>query len=177
VTRSEDPWHEEIAVLERGLPLLPPALPDDALVPVARWVGPRFGAVMYVGWDGHESELGRYVSSEIYVFRRTDDGWASTNSGGGGWFDPPLVRPNLPSDAVALDHFHAGSGYVAAFGRTGVNAETIEVVDSTGVTTHGIDSPLGVFIVVADRDFRAMVRVRASDGRVLLERGLGPVPR
>ena len=45
---SLDAWHEEVSTLEKGIPSLPASLADDEAVAIARWVGPRFGALLFV---------------------------------------------------------------------------------------------------------------------------------
>jgi hypothetical protein len=61
-------------VLDHGLPPLPAVLGDDDAVPIARWAGPRFGAVLHVTrhWEDEDTPDG--VDSEVEVFRRTADG-------------------------------------------------------------------------------------------------------
>jgi hypothetical protein len=116
------------------------------------------------------------------------DGWeAASTGGGGGWFDPPFVRPDLPAEYAALGHFHSGGGtaeesapdtftwtYASAYGFTGLAAATVEVEDEDGTTAREIESPLGVFIVVADASQRAVARVRTGAGKLLLEQPFSP---
>jgi hypothetical protein len=66
--------------------------------------------------------------------------------------------------------------YSAAVGYAGTDARTVEVEDADGLTTHGLESPLGVFVVVADGTAPATARIRTKDGRVLLEHELGRRP-
>ena len=171
------------------IPPLPPTLRDDDAVPVARWVGPRFGAVLFVQWGGGTEEDGeRSLGSEIEVFRRVGDRWEPPLTGGGGcWFDPPFVRPHLRAEHAVLGHFHSGGGplqgqsersptwaYSSAYGFTGTAAKTVEVEDEDGTMEHPIESPLGVFIVVADATRGATVRVHRGDGKILLEQQFSP---
>ena len=184
-------WYDEWStwVLDHGLPRLPSTLGHDDAVPVARWVGTRFGAVLFVDWGGDsDDEDGLYLSSEIEVFRRVGDGWEPPSSGGGGgWFDPPFARPDVPPDYAVLGHFHSGGGplegpsddearwtYSSAYGLTGTAAQTVEVEDEDGTIEAPIESPLGVFIVAADATHRAVVRIRRGDGRILLEQQFSP---
>ena len=184
-------WYDEWIpwVLDHGLPPLPPTLGDDDAVPVARWVGAPFGAVLFVQWDGNMDEDGeRSLSSEIEVFRRLGDRWEPPSTGGGGgWFDPPFVRPHLPPEYAVLSHFHSGGGplqgpsegtpswtYSSAYGFTGTAAKTVEVEDEEGTIERPIESPLGVFIVVADATQGAIVRVRREDRNILLEEQFSP---
>lgn len=184
-------WYDDWCtwVLGHGLPRLPATLVDDDAVPVARWVGPRFGAVLLVDWGGHaDDKEGQYLSSEIEVFRRVGEDWQPpATGGGGGWFDPPFDRPDVPADYAVLVHYHDGGGplpgpseqqptwrYSSAYGFTGTAAQTVEVEDRDGTLRTPIESPLGVFIVVADATQRAVVRVRRRDGKVLLEQRFSP---
>ena len=102
-----------------------------------------------------------------------------------GWFDPPLVRPDLDPDYAALVHTHSSGEtiqpeegirwtYSSAYGYTGKAATTVELEDDNGITERQIESPLGVFIVVADGTRRAVLRVRRADGSVLLETDFSP---
>ncbi len=131
-------------------------------------------------------DLDRYLSSEIYVFRRSEHGWESVNTGGGGaWFDPPFVRPGVNADSATVVHFHAAIEptqsaegvrwtYSSAYGYAETAARTVEVEDDDGLTRREIESPLGVFVVVAAGAGRAVVRVRRGDGSLLLEQELLP---
>ncbi len=183
---SLDAWHEEVSILEEGIPSLPTSLADDEAVAIARWVGPRFGALLFVQWSGEELDPERYLSSEVYVFERVEHGWESMNTGGGGgWFNPPFVRPDVDPDYAALVHTHSSGEtvqpeegvrwtYSSAYGYTGTAAKTVEVEDDDGIIEREIESPLGVFIVVADGTRRAVVRVRRANRSVLLEREFSP---
>jgi hypothetical protein len=174
-------WMEgwSLWVLDHGLPDLPATVEVGESVPVARWAGPRFGAVLHVDWSWSEDHEDDSLSSEIEVFRRGADGWeSSSGSGGGGWFDPPLCRPDVPPRYAALGHWHAsggdGWGCCAAYGLAGVEAVTVEVIDMDGVTRHPIESPLGVFVVCADRFVEATVRVLDAAESPLSEQGFSP---
>jgi hypothetical protein len=78
-------------VLDHELPSLPPAVAVGESVPIARWAGRHFGAVVHVQWSWSDDHDDDYMATEIEVFRRSGDGWeASSGGGGGGWFDPPF---------------------------------------------------------------------------------------
>jgi len=80
-------------VLDHGLPPLLEVLEEDEVVPIERWAGPRFGAVLHVGRYRNEEGGEEELDSEVEVFRRTVDGWEpSTGGGGSNWFDPPFER-------------------------------------------------------------------------------------
>ena len=178
-------WYEDwcLWVLDHGLPALPRDLGEGDAVPLARWPGAHFGAVLLVDWGGDEDdEEGRYLSSEIEVFKRTTTGWeSSTGSGGGGWFSPPFEPPSAPPRSGAFWHFHASGGddwrCCAAIGVAGSDAAWVEVEDSNGAERHQIESPLGVFIVAADGGQRAVARVLDEDGQPLAETVIAPDDR
>jgi hypothetical protein len=102
-----DDW--SVWALDNGLPPLPPTVTTGESVPVARWAGPRFGAVLHVAWSTGVDDEDDALISEVQVFRRTGSKWQpSTGSGGTGWFDPPFVRPaEVTSARVAVGHLHA----------------------------------------------------------------------
>jgi hypothetical protein len=101
-------------VLDNGLPKLPDRVEVGESVPVARWVGARFAAVLHVQWRWGDSEEDDVLISETEVFARREGGWEiSSGSGGTNWFDPPFVRPQLigPRDAYAGgEHCSGGAG-------------------------------------------------------------------
>jgi hypothetical protein len=79
-----------VRVLEGGLPPLPARLELGQTVPVARWRGERYGAVLFVRlWRNGT------VDSDCAITQRAADGsWEEPGAwGGSGWIDDPLVRP------------------------------------------------------------------------------------
>ena len=160
-------------VLDHGLPPLPPVLGDDEVVPIARWAGARFGAVLHVSryWDEEDGE--DRLDSEIEVFRRTEAGWESSNGGGGGgWFDPPFERPGLEPREVIGGHEHGSGGpewsCCSVDGLAGEDAAWVEVVDAAGVERQPIESPFGAFIACSDGQQPATVRILDAKETVLL---------
>ncbi len=84
-------------VLDHELPSLLRTLQPSEAVPVPRWAGPSFGAVLHVDRSGSDDDDDDGLRSEVELFRRTPAGWEpSSGSGGGGWFDPPFRRPDVP---------------------------------------------------------------------------------
>lgn len=165
-------------VLDHDLPDLPAAVPVGESVPVARWAGPRFGAVLHLQWswrDDHDDDA--YLMTEIQVFRRDADGrWeAAMNTGGSDWAaEWPLTRPDVPPDYAELGgQFYSGErdwSFSAFDGQAGVNAALVEVADADGVTSRPIDSPLGIVLAAVDGSQPARIRVLDADGRVLATR-------
>lgn len=177
----DEEWMTEWSewVLDHELPSLPPAVAFGESVPIARWAGKHFGAVVHVQWmwsDDHDDD---YMATEIEVFRRVgDSSEVSSGGGGGGWFDPPFELPEVPADYVSLHHFHSsgddGWTCCAAYGLVGASAHMIDVVTSEGTESHPVESPLGVFIVAAGGSTEARARVRSRDGRVLMDARFSP---
>ena len=98
--RRPPSFHEDEAyewcewVLDRGTPRLPEMLNKGEVVPIARWVGPEFGAVLRTEWswsDDPEPWRSDELWSVVQVFRRTATGWeGSSGDGGSGWYDGPI---------------------------------------------------------------------------------------
>jgi hypothetical protein len=172
-----DDW--SVWVLDNGLPELPATVMAGESVPVARWAGPCFGAVVYVAWSTGSGDEGDALVSEVRVFRRTKAGWQPSSGGGGtDWFDPPFVRPaEIESNRVAVGHLHAsgseGWRCCAVDGLVGAEAAYVEVADDDGVTVRPIESAFGAFVVCSDADRLAAVRVLDRHQRSLLEFQLG----
>jgi hypothetical protein len=165
-------------VLDHELPPLPDDLGYGEAVPVARWAGSRFGAVLHVTryWDEDEGE--ERLDSEVEVFRRTEAGWESSGGGGGsGWFDPPFVRPALGPRQVVAGHEHGSGGpewsCCSVDGVAGVDAAWVEVVDMAGVERRPLESPFGAFIACSDGERTATVRILDAGESVLRNQSFG----
>jgi hypothetical protein len=176
---DEDVWTDwSTWVLDHGLPDLPAALDVGESVPVARWVGERFAAVLHVQWMWGDCGDDHLIN-EVETFARRDDVWIAANgSGGTGWFDPPFRRPESigPDDVeVTGEQLSGGDGWYccAVDGIAGTDARFIEVDDADGTTRQPIESPFGAFIACSDGTREAIVRVLDADDHVLLERVFG----
>lgn len=153
---------------------MPPAVAIGESVPVARWSGPRFGAVLHLQWiwsDDHDDD---YLATEVEVFRRDEDGsWEVASGSGGSDWPPefPLMRPEVPPDYATIGaSFRTGeNGWACcAFdGTVGVDAVAIEVEAPDGIARHAIDSPLGIALAAVDGDRPATIRVLGRHGQVL----------
>ena len=164
-------------VLENGLPEPPAALRQGEVVPIARWVGPQFGAVLSVWmWtpdEGNDDDQ-PFPDTEVELYRRVSDGWEeASGSSGGSWFDPPFERPDIAADEV---WFYGEAGvreadwYVCGiYGLAGVNAALVELEDDTGVSARPIECPFGAFVTAVDGGRPAVVRVLDKGRRVLGE--------
>jgi hypothetical protein len=186
-----------VRVLEDGLPPLPARLERGQTVPIARWRGERYGAVLFVRvWkDGT-------LDSDCAVTRRAADGsWEEPGAwGGGGWIDDPLVRPRtgwdgdpvvwlgmsgigseeevIPSDAPGFSITDVVAPRDDAAPWTGLDARAllgaaakqvaaIEVEHEGRTWTVAIESPCGAFIVGLEAPGPATLRVLGHDGRLL----------
>lgn len=177
----DDPVELGAWVLDDGLPPLPSELGVDDIVPIARWRGEEVGAVLFASryFDDDDGEY--RGDAEIQTYRRVDGEWLpSSGSGGGGWFEAPLQRPELPDSYAAVSHLHATqerTGPVcAAYGFAGRAAAFVEVVTPAGSTVAPLDSPVGAFVVASDGTSDAIVRVLSAEQRVLAEQRFAPDP-
>ncbi len=159
--------------LDHGLPPLPEDVGREESVPVARWVGPRYSAVMHVQRGGpyHHRGLDALVN-EVELFARSDGAWRACDATGGtNWHDPPFLRPDVDPERVGfygmLRSPCEGGFACAVDGIAGAAAETIEVDDGDGVTTMAVESPIGVIVVAFDAACPVTIRVRDPEGRVL----------
>lgn len=177
----------DAALLDAALQDLPfPPLPDDVdeddePVVIARWAGPRWGALLYVINNGFDEDLGEVtVDLDATSFRRLPDGWEeSSGSGGGGWWtaDRPLLRPpELPARTWQLHHFHSGpdDGWHAAWAYAVAAAEAawVEVTDVDGTVRRPLEAPLGYFVIAWNGDGPAAVEVLDHVGNSLGRREL-----
>jgi hypothetical protein len=166
------------ALLDGGLPPLPDDVNEGEAVVIARWAGPRWGALLYVINNGYDEELGEVtVDLDATSFRRVPGGWQeSSSSGGGNWWtneQPLLRRPEVPIRAWGLGHFHTGpdDGWHApwAFGLAGAEAAWVEVTDIDGTLRRPLEAPLGYFVIAWNGDGPAAIEVfdqaRSSLGR------------
>ena len=160
-------------VLDHGLPPLPEGVGREGSVPVARWVGPRYAAVMHVQRGGHIDDPGLgELENEVELFVRGDDAWQTCDATGGtNWHDPPFLRPDMEPERVwffGMLYSPCEGGFACAVdGIAGAAAETIEVEDGDGVTAMAVESPMGAFVVAFDAARPAVIRVRDAEGRVL----------
>lgn len=167
----------DLAVLDRGLPPLPSELAPDSDFPVARWAGPRFGAVLRVWREPSAEDLDEGDSeydNDVQVFRRTAEGWEpSDGSGGSDWFDPPFERPEIGSSEVLISgqfsRFAPDWPCCAIYGVAGADARVVEVTDADGVMRTPVESPIGAFIVCSDARSSAVLRIYDGSGNLLLE--------
>ena len=175
----DDPVELGIWVLDDGLPPLPLELKIGETVPIARWSGQEYGAVLFVSWYLDDEEGESSVDADVQTYRRFRGVWVpSEGSGGGSWFDEPLKRPDVPDEYAAVGHYHFTHGATgsccAAYGVAGRGAAFVEVVTPAGSTVAPLDSPVGAFVVAADGERDAVVRVLTADYRVLTEQRFAP---
>ncbi len=113
----DDPVELGIWVLDHGLPPLPLELKIDETVPIARWTGPEYGAVLFVSWYLDDEEGESTVDADVQTYRRCGGAWVpSEGSGGGSWFDEPLKRPDVPEEYAAVGHYHFAHGATGSCG-------------------------------------------------------------
>lgn len=141
-----------------------------------------------LGWRP-DDEDGRYLSSELEIFRRVGDRSEPPASGrGAGWRDPAFVRPDVPANYAVLGHFHVGGGplqgpseqqptwrHSSAYGFTGRAAET-RSSSRTGTARRRLQSRVAAWGLHRRSrcDTASRVRVRRGDGKILLELQFSP---
>ena len=174
-----DDWG--VWVLDHGLPALPDELGEDDEVPIAYWVGPLFGAVLFrsLGEPCDDDEPGEFsgveVNDMVYGWVRVDGQWEEilARAGGGGPMTDPMARDPYPESTGSLGGgWRLGSehGDVAGLdGAVGRRARFLEVEDSNGLTRQPVDVPLGAVVVYFDPHEDVMIRIVAGDGSVMYE--------
>lgn len=159
-------------VLDHGLPELPDTFAKGEAVPIARWIGPEFGAVLRTEWswsDEPRSDRPDALWSVVQMFRRTATGWeGSSGDGGGGWYDPPFQPPTIGSREVQTfgAHSSGGDGWrgAARFGRVGSDIAFAELATGDRTVRQPIESPIGAVIVAFDPSLPCTFRYIAHDG-------------
>jgi hypothetical protein len=148
-----DEWMSDWSewVLVHGLPALPSAFGLDQAVPVARWAGPRFGAVLHVTRYLDIEDNEERFDTDVELFVRAQGRWEIANgSGGSNWFSNTLVRPSVPPTYAEFGGqvYSGGDGWrcSALDGFVGEDVREIEVRDEDGSTIRRIESPLGALL-------------------------------
>ena len=109
-------------VLDHGLPSLPIGLVEGQRVPVARWAGPEFAAVLLVGTCPHDPdcEPEPHFTTDTLRYRRTGDSWeAARASGGTDWDGTSLAPRPVAPDHVEFFHTYRGGGQAGGWGLPG----------------------------------------------------------
>ena len=93
------------------------------------------------------------------------------SDGGGGWFEPPLVRPVIGGRVVYAHNLssHGGSQWrcAARWGWVGPEITTAELLVDDTVDSRPIESPVGAVVVAFDALRPSTIRLMASDGAVV----------
>lgn len=170
---------------ETPLRPLPEDIGDGEAEVIARWAGPRWGALLYVINNGYDEEFGEVtVDLDATSFRRATGGWEESTSGGGGnWWTterPLLRRHEVPPRVWGLAHYHFGpdDGWHApwAFGLAGTEAAWVEVTDIDGTVRRPLEAPLGYFVIASNGDGPAAVEMFDQAGSSLGRRDLPTSP-
>jgi hypothetical protein len=160
-------------VVDHELPAPPKNLEKGDSVPVARWAGPNFGAVLRVEWSwGHDDLDEDHLISVVQVMKRKSRGWEeSPGDGGGGWFDPPLRRPAIGRHDVRVGGLHMSGGEnwmcTALWGLVGSDVSTVDLIAEDRVISRAVDSAIGAVVVVFDSTVPAAIHLSSSDGALV----------
>lgn len=174
-----DPFDEDCAdevclrALEDGLPDPPEVIIKGQCVPVARWAGPLFGAVLRVEWFWNpERPEDDRLDSIVQPFRRTAAGWdQSGGDGGSGRFEPPFQRPSIEPEAVSLWGTHVSGDQewmcAAPYGVVGSGISTAELHSGDQVISRPIESKVGALVLAFDATLPADLKMISLDGAVI----------
>jgi hypothetical protein len=161
-------------VVEHGLPVLPDEVRKGESIPIARWAGPRYAAVLHIQWMwGNDDSSEDYLAGEIDCLVAVGDGWESTDGGGGtGWPWARLARPRdiAPRQVHRLGvHLASGVDYrcSVAYGVAGVDAAYVELRTSRGTQRSGFDSRIGAWVAAWEAGLAAEVRVFDAQSQLL----------
>ena len=167
-----------IWVLDEGLPELPAVVARGESLPLARWAGPRFGAVLHVQWMWSPDPVeapSDYLATTVQVLYRRGAAWELAGGEGGGLWDAPnLWAPPVRSSDVYFSGLSCSGGdgwyCCGAYGFAGSAAHFIEVVDTDGVTRLPAELAHSAFVVAFDGTAGATVKVLDSSQVLLAER-------
>jgi hypothetical protein len=163
----------DLWIMDHELPAHPGTLKKGDSVPVARWVGPTFGAVLRVEWSwGGDPPMEDHLVSVVQVMKRTPSGWdVSPGDGGGGWFDPPLQRPSLGRHHVQIGGLHMSGTEdwmrTAVWGLVGSDISTVDLLAKDLVISRTVESAMGAIVVAFDSAVPAAIHLSASDGTLV----------
>ena len=173
-------------MLARGLPKLPSRLRQGDPLPIARWTGPEFGAVLLITDCEHDPYC---PPEEPYIVmgrdcRRTVTGGEGARvSSGTDWEGGVLPLLDVLSGQSQLDSEVAYSTGPAArphtegpawqshriVGEVGPDAVWVEV-EQVGLTVrHPVEAPAGLIVVAIDATAPADVRVLDERGDPLTD--------
>jgi hypothetical protein len=169
VDSPADEW-----VLDYGLPPTPPTIDRGDSIPVARWIGPKYSAVLRLQWPADEDDL---VETDAQMYVRNGTSWDAWPCGGGsGWWRPPFSRPPAlrPRTVWVTGECGCqgrdGGGAWSFFGIAGADAAVVEVVEDGGTTARWpVESPFGGFVGAFNGNAAATARMYGADNRVLWE--------
>jgi hypothetical protein len=168
-----DVFEGTVRVLEEGLPPLPQRLEPSQTVPVAVWRGESHGAVLFVRlWRNGNMDCECAITE-----RRAGGGWEEPmGSGGGGWIDDPLVRPEegWQGDAVLWLGESGSNGVRAVRGAASKRVSAIEVEQAGRRRSLPVESPCGAFVVGIESQEPAVVRALDEHGRALIDAAGAP---
>jgi hypothetical protein len=163
------------SVLEEGLPALPDRMTAGHPMPVAVWVGSRYGAVMYLDDCPHDPGCpdGEHYLAMTYAYRRGPGGW-ELPAGGGGTDWPggtsSSTRGSLANDAVIISGGRSGSSQAwmcrEVSGFTGAAARWVELTDGPLTVRQPIPDS-GAFVVALGEHGPATVRILDSDDTLI----------
>lgn len=162
-----------VSVLDEGLPDRPARMQAGQPVPVAVWIGPRFGAVLVIEDCPHDPycEQDEHYVATHYTYRRGTDGWElPRGSGSSTWPGGPHTRASLDAREVLSEGgSYGGSNYWTCrmvLGFAGPDARWVELKEGGAATRRAITES-GAYIAVTNTDGPAEVNVLDQTGGIL----------
>jgi hypothetical protein len=161
-------------VVEHGLPLVPPVVNDGEYVPVARWLGDGYGAVLHLRGNRQRGG-GHNLENGLDICRWLENRWQSSPAGGGTGWHSSIARPaGMPADEVRRYGIrgHAGLAsftYCLAYGVAGTAIRTVEIerMVERRVERANLESAIGAWIVGWDTQSLIDVRFLDAEGSIL----------
>ena len=142
---------ETMRVLTEGLPEMPERLERGQTIPLARWHGERFGAVLFVRrWKNDQ------IDTDTAISQRLPDGtWEEPYAySGGPWFHEPLapLPRGTAAGAIAWSGLHGNDEALVSIGKATDQVAGVQVSQCGRSWVVPVESPSGAVLVGVEGD-------------------------
>ena len=163
-------------VIERGLPKLPKRIRRGESVPIARWVGTTYAAVLFASWmyeSNNATAEDDYQSMDVIYFASSTEGWHEilSRTGGSLWpssLSEPKAGSNIKVEIGELSTVREGQwhcGSISGIARGG--PRWVRLSQEGEDITREVESEPGFFIVCVNPNAPGRVEVIDRNGHVL----------